>query len=367
MFLEPVKSQSIEGVVGCRVDRIPDLLTNFEAADPKYQPTLKMTVFLKNLDLSKIKDQSKRSTKVNRSQMTSFPVKLFRMLEAVEREGNEHIVSWHPSGRSFQVHNPQKFVEVVLPSYFKQTKYKSFQRQLNFYGFQRITSGPLEGSYKHSSFISGNEALCKEIKRQTQQSTKSGATISNHDQGSDYDSSSESSEVDNMVTEKESLADMSIFDEKQSNTTTCSQEAPSRRDSYHTAMEMLENSVPASNGSRDSFHYAIDTISAFESKRRGGCAEGTRLSFVGKKFHFLPTTCSQEAPSRRDSYHMAMEMLENSVPASNGSRDSFHYAIDTISAFESKRRGGFAEGTRLSFVGKKFHFLPVEFTDLYGV
>jgi HSF-type DNA-binding len=130
--------------------------------------TMTMPIFLKNLDLSKLKSKTirkKTKTKVNRPQPISFPIKLFRMLEEVEREGIQSIVGWNPDGKSFQVYDHERFVKEVLPSHFKQSKYKSFQRQLNFYSFQRIISGPLEGSYGHPSFVKGNSELCKSIKR----------------------------------------------------------------------------------------------------------------------------------------------------------------------------------------------------------
>lgn len=128
-----------------------------------------MTVYLKNLDLSKIKVQKRSNALTNRPQVTPFPVKLHRMLTAVEQDGLEHIVSWNPDGRSFQVHSHDQFVAEVLPASFRQSKYKSFQRQLNFYCFQRVTSGPQEGAYGHPNFIRGNEEAAKAIKRQKQQ------------------------------------------------------------------------------------------------------------------------------------------------------------------------------------------------------
>jgi hypothetical protein len=69
-----------------------------------------------------------------------FPYKLYNMLEDVEKHGKEHIVSWMPSGRSFQVHNSSDFVNQVAPFYFNLTKYKSFKRQLLNYGFMRLES-----------------------------------------------------------------------------------------------------------------------------------------------------------------------------------------------------------------------------------
>ena len=68
--------------------------------------------------------------------MLAFPLKLYEMLERVEAEGMEDVVSWQSHGRCFVVHNVAKFKE-LLPNYFKLSKIASFQRQLNLYGFQR--------------------------------------------------------------------------------------------------------------------------------------------------------------------------------------------------------------------------------------
>ena len=62
----------------------------------------------------------------------TFPWKLHEMLELADQEGFESIVSWLPNGRSFKVHNPIVFVEKIMPNFFQQTKYKSFQRQCKF-------------------------------------------------------------------------------------------------------------------------------------------------------------------------------------------------------------------------------------------
>jgi HSF-type DNA-binding len=57
-----------------------------------------------------------------------FPVKLHAMLTSLEAEGGSHIASWMPHGCSFKVHNQDKFMEEVLPKWFKLTKHTSFIR-----------------------------------------------------------------------------------------------------------------------------------------------------------------------------------------------------------------------------------------------
>lgn len=60
-----------------------------------------------------------------------FPSKLYDMLRDCEKDpgGMGSTVSWMPDGTQFRVHDVKAFVETILPTYFKQSKYKSFQRQ----------------------------------------------------------------------------------------------------------------------------------------------------------------------------------------------------------------------------------------------
>ena len=44
-----------------------------------------------------------------------FPWKLHECLTAAEDDGLTHIVSWQSHGRSFTVHKPKEFVEIVMP------------------------------------------------------------------------------------------------------------------------------------------------------------------------------------------------------------------------------------------------------------
>eukprot|EP00980_Cylindrotheca_fusiformis_P011396 scaffold2642_cov120-Cylindrotheca_fusiformis.AAC.5 len=79
-----------------------------------------------------------------------FTVKLHRILEDAENEGFQNIMCWNPGGRSFSIHQPRDFVSIVMPRYFRQTKYKSFQRQLNLYGFTREVKDGVRGASNES-------------------------------------------------------------------------------------------------------------------------------------------------------------------------------------------------------------------------
>ena len=50
-------------------------------------------------------------------------------------------------------------------SCFRQTKFASFQRQLNLYGFRRITTGKDKGGYYHELFLRGRTLLALKMQR----------------------------------------------------------------------------------------------------------------------------------------------------------------------------------------------------------
>jgi len=103
---------------------------------------------------------------------TPFPWKLHDMLDDMDRRGTQSIVCWQPHGRSFMVLKPKEFVEDIMPHYFNQTKYASFQRQLNLYGFSRLSHGRDKGAYYHSCFVRGESDLCRGMIRQKIKGTK---------------------------------------------------------------------------------------------------------------------------------------------------------------------------------------------------
>lgn len=93
----------------------------------------------------------------------NFPMKLHYMLSNCD--GQEHIVSWQPHGRCFMVHDMKEFVASMLPLWFRQSKFASFQRQLNLYGFQRLTQGRDKNAYYHEYFLRGRPLLAHTITR----------------------------------------------------------------------------------------------------------------------------------------------------------------------------------------------------------
>ena len=114
--------------------------------------------------------RSKRKTNSNSNQpqpsaAIPFPWKLHRILDDADAKGFNDIISWVPSENGFKVHKTKQFDEEIMPKYFDKTKYKSFQRQLNMWGFDRVGTGPYKGAYLHDCFIRGQPKLCESMQR----------------------------------------------------------------------------------------------------------------------------------------------------------------------------------------------------------
>lgn len=102
--------------------------------------------------------------KFNKETRQPFPVKVYEMLEDADAKDFAHIVSWNSPGNGFMVHKKELFIHEIVPKYFNQTKYKSFQRQLSLYGFQRVTVGPNKGLRHHEKLRRGQYELVCQMK-----------------------------------------------------------------------------------------------------------------------------------------------------------------------------------------------------------
>lgn len=236
-----------------------------------------MTYFLKNLKLKPKKVSTKTTN--NKRKVTAkkgtkqqipplkFPETLFLLLQEIEEQGLEDVVSWQPDGRSFRVHKTERFVEEILPKYFRCSKMKSFQRQLNFYKFQRVVEGPMDGSYRHAKFIKGEEELAGTIQRLQDPNPMDFEIDTNH-------RNSEETVVSLLDDDEVSTSDSDDYPEQPSvNENLTAEGRPpgaSRRDSLQDFLEEVNFESIEQQRSRESF------------------TDGQRFSFVGKNFFFLP-------------------------------------------------------------------------------
>ncbi|XP_049289747.1 homeobox protein 5 isoform X4 [Anopheles funestus] len=100
----------------------------------------------------------------------AFLAKLWRLVE--DNETND-LISWSTDGRSFIIQNQAQFAKELLPLNYKHNNMASFIRQLNMYGFHKITSidnGGLrfdrdEMEFTHPCFQKDHPYLLEHIKR----------------------------------------------------------------------------------------------------------------------------------------------------------------------------------------------------------
>ena len=104
----------------------------------------------------------------SKSARGSFPAKLYDLVEGHSRSAESEedlVVSWCEGGLAFIVRDLTRFCEEVLPQHFCHNKWASFIRQLNLYGFRRITQGQSSGAYWHKYFQRGQPQLLRGITR----------------------------------------------------------------------------------------------------------------------------------------------------------------------------------------------------------
>ena len=107
---------------------------------------------------------------------TAFVHKLYNMLED---QSIQHLIQWSPSNESFLM-SPSTEFSKVLAAYFKHTNVSSFVRQLNMYGFHKVSDVFHNGSpetplweFKHGggSFKKGDLDSLRDIKRRASRHT----------------------------------------------------------------------------------------------------------------------------------------------------------------------------------------------------
>ncbi|CAM8898213.1 unnamed protein product [Rhodiola kirilowii] len=69
----------------------------------------------------------------------ALPPFIAKTYEMVDDPSSNSIVSWSLSNRSFIVWKPPEFARDLLPKFFKHNNFSSFIRQLNTYGFKKLT------------------------------------------------------------------------------------------------------------------------------------------------------------------------------------------------------------------------------------
>jgi hypothetical protein len=251
-----------------------------------------------------------------------FPLKLHELLDAIEADGHADVLSWQPHGRSFRVHKIKEFVEKVMPRYFRQSKLTSFQRQLNLYGFARITKGQDKGGYYHELFLRGKLFLANRIARNKVKGTKIKAVTS-------------------PETEPEFYS-MPFIDVTSGSPKLVSSPKIESADEDLMSLKPLS---PLPTGSADVCHVSVKVSSPFEPNN--ACSSSTctankeDASFEGMPFHLisldqLSSECdmwyvSSAAPSTNEASIICMPSRPQASHESSSSSDDGSSLIDLIS------------------------------------
>ncbi|RHZ63271.1 hypothetical protein Glove_330g64 [Diversispora epigaea] len=99
-----------------------------------------------------------------------FVAKLYQLLEGDEYK---EYLTWNETGDVFVICNMDEFAQNVLPKYFKHCKFTSFVRQLNIYGFYRVSDARKSKHvrskhacvFSHSQFRRSRQDLLPNIRR----------------------------------------------------------------------------------------------------------------------------------------------------------------------------------------------------------
>ncbi|ORY00418.1 winged helix DNA-binding domain-containing protein [Basidiobolus meristosporus CBS 931.73] len=129
-----------------------------------------------------------------------FVLKLYRILE---EDRYISYIRWSDSGDSFIIPDGPLLAAVVLPNFYKSSTFTSFVRQLNIYGFRRITDArkaknppsQLTSAFAHPYFSRGKVSKLHLIKRKVKRSQRSKSRDTSESSNA---SASTSTSVDSM-------------------------------------------------------------------------------------------------------------------------------------------------------------------------
>lgn len=96
------------------------------------------------------------------------------LLEILSNPSYVSIVSWLPNGKSFAIHDANKFSSEILPKYFRRVIFRSFVRKLNRWGFRsvkRSISG-FETTFEHTSFCRDQPELVADMQCKSNPASK---------------------------------------------------------------------------------------------------------------------------------------------------------------------------------------------------
>lgn len=84
------------------------------------------------------------------------PVEFIQKLQKM-MENFQGVISWNENQTQIVIKDVKKMADVVIPAYFRHTKYESFVRQLNMYNFHKVCREKNNTiNFKNDLFYKGN-------------------------------------------------------------------------------------------------------------------------------------------------------------------------------------------------------------------
>ncbi|KAK4725457.1 hypothetical protein R3W88_028236 [Solanum pinnatisectum] len=121
----------------------------------------------------------------------STPPFLLKTYMLVEDPATDDVISWNSDGSAFIVRQPTEFARDLLPTLFKHSNFSSFVRQLNTYGFRKVTTSQWE--FSNDLFRKGEKDLLCDICRKKAWTNKQQPNKNNKKESEDEDQKSSSS------------------------------------------------------------------------------------------------------------------------------------------------------------------------------
>jgi hypothetical protein len=122
---------------------------------------------------------SSTSEDAKRGWVAPFLLHLHQML----RRENPRVIRWAEDGKAFEILDKEALTHQILPRYFKNKNFASFQRQLNYFGFRKWSKARAAfPTYSREHFTRDNYDDMALVKRQSKKSRKRKASTASDEQ-----------------------------------------------------------------------------------------------------------------------------------------------------------------------------------------